>query len=347
MGGIKTNKIKIGGRFVGDSEPCFIVMDACVNHNGKVEVAKKLAFSAKENGADAIKFQLHLPEKEMLKDVPQSYNFSEPLYKLLKRIALSVKDHEEITAYCQKIGITYLCTPFSREAADILDELGVVAFKTGSGELTNMPLLKHIAKKGKAMIVSTGMSKLQEITESVNMLKSLSVPLIITNCTSAYPTPYRYVNLNVIPRLKRMFDVPVGHSDHSIGIYTGLGAVAVGACLIEKHFTFDKTQKGPDHKVSIEPHELKEMVKGVRIIEQAMGAEKKIWDNEKEIKDWARESVVSLCNIKKGSIITDNMVWVKRPGTGIPAKELENVIGAKARNNILAKTVIKWSDLDV
>jgi N-acetylneuraminate synthase len=346
-GGVRVEKVKMYDRLVGDGEPCFIIMDACVNHNGSVETAKRMIESAKENGADAIKFQLHMPEKEMLENVPQSYNFDEPLFKLLKRIDWTIDQHKEVMDYCKKVGINYLCTPFSVEAADILDDMGVDAFKTGSGEMTNLPMLEHIAKKGKPMIVSTGMSEIPEIVETVNALKKFKVPLIITNCTSAYPTKYKDVNLNVIPKLKKLLDVPVGHSDHSLGIYTSFGAVAVGACLIEKHFTLDRSQKGPDHKVSIEPHELKQLVEGVRAIEQAMGSEKRILDDEKEIVAWARESVVSLRDIKKGSSITKDMVWVKRPGGGIPAKELGKVIGQKAKKDIPANSLIKLEDLYV
>ncbi len=198
------------------------------------------------------------------------------------------------------------------------------------------------------MIVSTGMCTVAEIKETVNTIKRIGAPLMLTHCVSAYPTPYHLVNLGMIAKYSKAFSVPVGLSDHSRGIYTALGAVALGACLIEKHFTLDKLQKGPDHPVSIEPHELSELVKGARAVFQALGHQRKIFDEEKPIVAWARESVVSEKNIKKGSLIRKDMVWVKRPSPGpgaIAAKFLDKVIGKRARIDIAKDTQILWKQL--
>lgn len=340
--------IKIGKRLVGPGQKPYIVAEAAINHQGDYRIAEKMVRLAHDAGADAIKFQIHILDNEMLKVAPQSDNFEEPLYDTLRKTNLSVKEHADLKKLCEKLGITYLCTPFSRKGADILEELGVVAYKTGSGELTNLPLQEHIAKKGKPMVISTGMCTVQEIKETVNLVKKIGTPFMLTHCVSAYPTPYRIVNLKMIQKYMELFQVPVGLSDHSKGIYTALGSVALGSCLIEKHFTLDRHQKGPDHPVSIEPDELSELVKGADAIYQALGSERKIFAEEKQIVAWARESVVSERPIKKGSVITEEMVWVKRPSPGkgvVPAKDLKKVIGRKAVVNISKDVQILWKYL--
>lgn len=340
--------IKIGNRKVGPGEKPYIVAEAAVNHQGDFATARKMVQIAHKLGADAIKFQIHILENEMLRDTPQSDNFEESLYETLQKTNLSVDEHRSLKALCEKLGITYLCTPFSRDGADILEELGVVAFKTGSGELTNLPLQEHIAKKKKPMIISTGMCTAEEICATVNLIKKIGTPFMLTHCVSAYPCPYRIVNLNLIPKYMKLFQVPVGLSDHSKGIYTALGSVSLGSCLIEKHFTLNRNQKGPDHSVSIEPDELAELVKGSEAVFQALGGDRKIFAEEKQIVAWARESVVSEKEIKKGSMITKEMVWVKRPSPAkgaIPAKDLKKVIGKRALVDIPKDAQIFWRQL--
>ncbi|MCB7128042.1 MAG: N-acetylneuraminate synthase family protein [Candidatus Brocadiales bacterium] len=337
--------IRIGDSLVGSGHKPYIIAEAAINHQGEFEIAEKMVYIAHALGADAIKFQIHILENEMLREAPQSDNFAEPLYDTLDKTNLTVDEHRRLKGLCEILGIIYLCTPFSRDGADILEELGVVAFKIGSGELTNLPLQEHIARKGKPMIISTGMSTIDEVRETVELVKSLGTLFMLTHCVSAYPTPYNIVNLGVIQRYTDLFQVPVGLSDHSRGIYTALGAVARGACLIEKHFTLDKLQKGPDHPVSIEPHELADLVKGVDAIFQALGDERRIFEQEEQIVAWARESVVSEKEIKKGSVITEDMVWVKRPSPGpgvLPAKDLRKVIGKMAKVDIPKDIQIKW-----
>jgi N-acetylneuraminate synthase len=248
--------------------------------------------------------------------------------------------------YCDRVGIQYLCTPFCAKAADILDELGVPVFKTGSGEMTNIPMLRHIARKRKPMIVSTGMATIEEIEETVLALKEEGAEFILLHCTSAYPPSYDQINLRFIPRLKEMFGVMVGHSDHTPDIWTALGAVAMGAKVIEKHFTPDRSLKGPDHHVSLEPKEFHTMVEAIRKLEAALGSEKKVHPGEEEIRSWAHHSVVSLCEIPAGTVITSEMVGVKRPGWGIPAKHLGQFYGCVAKRDIPANSLLRWEDVE-
>lgn len=341
--------IEIGGRKIGSGYSPYVVAEIAANHQGDFGLAKKMIQVCAAMGADAAKFQLHIVENEMLRELPPWDNLDEPLWDLLKRTHFTPEQHKELMRYCEAQGIQYLCTPFSRAASDILEDIGVDAFKIGSGELTNVPLQRHIARKGKPMIVSTGMSTLPEITETVDALRSTSTPFMLTHCVSSYPTPYEDVNLGLIPDYLERFGVPVGLSDHSLGIYTCLGGVALGASLLEKHFTFDRWWRGPDHRVSLEPQELGELVKGARAVWSARGATRKILDVEKQVVAWARHSVVSVRPIKAGQIITKNDVWVKRPSPGpgaIPAKDLDLVMGKVARKDIASDRQILWEELE-
>jgi sialic acid synthase SpsE len=340
--------VRIGTREVGDDCPPYIIAEACINHEGKIEIARQMVYIAHAMGADAIKFQMHVLDDEMLREAPQSDNFDEPLYDTLDRTNLSLDEHRELKRLCESIGIDYLCTPFSKASADIVASLEPVAIKVGSGELTNIPLQRHIAEKGLPMIVSTGMSTVEEVRETVDALKATGVPLVLTHCVSIYPCPPSRVNLGNIPRYRELFDVPVGLSDHTASIYTSLGSIAMGACLVEKHFTLDRTMPGPDHKSSIEPYELGELVKGCRAVFEARGADRRIFPEEEQIVAWARESVVSLTDIPKGTRISREMVSVKRPSPGpgiVPAKSLEDVVGRIAAADIARDRQIQWSQL--
>ncbi len=340
--------VKIGDRLVGDGHPPFIIAEACVNHQGDFEHAKRMVYFAHAMGADAIKFQMHILQDEMLPEVPMSDNFEKSLWDVIDSTNFSTEQHRQLIALCRGLGIQYLCTPFSRASVDVLQSLGVDAFKTGSGELTNAPFMRHIAAYGKPTIVSTGMSLMEEIGETVDIFKAAGTPLILTHCVSAYPCPYDRVNLGMVPRLAETFGVPTGLSCHTPSVYTALGAVALGACVIEKHFTFDRLQKGPDHKSSIEGYELGELVKGCRAVWEARGATREIFPEEQQIVAWARESVVSLKPIPKGTRITPEMVSVKRPSPGlgvVPAKDLEKVIGAVTKADIAPDRQILWNDI--
>jgi len=340
------NRIMISSRWIGEGEPCYIIAEACDNHLGNMAVAKEMALQAKLCGADAVKFQHHLPDEEMLREgVPMSANFNMPLYDFLKKYALTLEQHYELFDYCKKIGITYLCTPFSRKAAEELNEMGLEAFKIGSGELTDIPTLKVIASFGKPMILSTGMSEVVEIEETLEAVLPINQQVILMNCTSEYPPKYSDINLGVINQLHEKFGLIIGHSDHTPDIYTCFGAVAKGAKLLEKHIILDRRQPGPDQSVSIEPYELYQLVQGVRRIEEALGSNKTLQELERPIRAWAHRSVVSLVDIAKGQMIKPEMVWTKRPGTGIPAKNLEKVIGKTAKMDIPANHLISWDEL--
>jgi sialic acid synthase SpsE len=338
--------LQIEERLIGGDAPCFIIAEGGDSHLGNLETAKEMARQAKICGADAIKFQHHLPDEEMLREgVPMSANFNMPLYEFLQLYALKIEQHAEILRYCRELNILYLCTPFSRKAAEELNAIGLGGFKIGSGELTDLPTLKVIAAFGKPMILSTGMAEWEEIEETVNTLRPINEQIALMNCTSEYPARHEDINLGVIREIERRLDVVVGHSDHTPDIATCIAAVAVGAKLIEKHFILDRRQPGPDQSVSIEPYELYQLVTSVRRVESALGNSKTVHQLERPIRAWAHRSVVSLCPIPKGSRISESMVWTKRPGTGIKAKFLEQVVGKVANTDIPVDHLIRWEEL--
>ena len=341
------NTMTIENRKIGDGFKTFIIAEGCDNHMGNLDAAKEMCRQAKLAGADCIKFQHHLPDEEMLKEVPMSSNFEMPLYDFLKLHALTLDQHIELMNYCKEIGILYLCTPFSLKAAYELDEIGVSAFKIGSGEMTDIPTIKAIAKLGKPMIVSTGMSTLEEIERTYKVLVESGVEFAFTNCLSEYPPKYEDVNLNVIGKMKKCFPKAIiGHSDHTPDLYTCYAAVALGAKIIEKHVILNKQTPGPDQSVSIDFEELYRLVDGIHKIESALGDKKIVHTNEKDIREWAFRSIVSLREIKMGEIITQDMIWSKRPGTGIPSHRMNEVIGKRAIRDIEENTLLKWEDLE-
>jgi sialic acid synthase SpsE len=337
--------LTIGNRDIGPGLPCFVIAEAGINHNGDAGLAAELVDRAAEAGADAIKFQTHLPEYEMLRGGETAAYVGESLFDLLTRTALSPDVHYELAARAARNGIMFLSTPFSREAADFLDTLGVPAFKTGSGELTNLPLQQHIARKGRPMIVSTGMSTPDEIDATVRVLDGMGARYALMHCTSTYPTPFAHVQLGCIGWLQQKYGVPIGFSDHTLGNAMALAAVAVGANIFEKHFTSSRSLPGPDQQGSMEPAELAALVKGIRAIEEACGTTKMIQPGEQEVRDMAHHSVVSIRDIAAGSTITPADVWTKRPGTGIPARRLDEVIGRTAKRAIPKDSLIAWDQV--
>ncbi len=342
--------IKIYNRKIGDNFRPFIIAEACINHDGSFNKAIKMIKEAKKSNACAIKFQMHDLDDEMLKKTPKSNNFKETLYETLKKTNFTTEQHIKLKKFCEKIGITYLCTPFSKKSVDVLvNKVKVKLLKVGSGELTNLPLQEYIAKKKLPTIVSTGMSELKEINETVNLFKKFNKKIILTHCTSVYPCPYELSNIGAIPIMKKKFNLSVGLSDHTSTIYTSLGAVALGATVIEKHFTLNKKSKGPDHASSIEPSELKNLTEGALAIFKARGKSKKIHQKERQIIKWARESVVSLKEILKGEKLSKYNTSVKRPAPNskeIPAKFFKKVLGKKAKSKILINKKLKWSQIN-
>jgi len=337
--------ISIGARKIGPGEPCFVIAEAGINHDGDPTLAAELLDAAAAAGADAFKIQTHFPEHEMLRSGATAAYVGESLFDLLTRTALSREAHVELRDRAAKKAIVFLSTPFSREAADFLESIGVPAFKTGSGELTNLPLQQHIARKHRPMIISTGMSTPEEIDRTVQTVRAEGTPFALMHCTSTYPTPYEHVELGCINWLHDLYGVPVGFSDHTLGGYMALAAVASGAALFEKHFTTSRSLPGPDQQGSMEPRELEDVVRGIRAIERARGATKKIQPGEQDVRNMAHHSVVSIRDIAAGATIAAGDVWAKRPGTGIPARQLGEVVGRKTNHAIAKDRLITWDDL--
>jgi len=340
-------QVKIGNYLIGSTNPVFVVAEAGINHNGSFKLAKKMVDQAKKIGIDCIKFQTHITEKEMIKSNIKPGNISKKtLWSIIKNSELSEEEEEKIQQYCKQKKILFLSTPFSIEAVDRLEKMKMPAYKIGSGELTNLPFLTRIAHTKKPVILSSGMSEINEIKNSVNFFKKQHIPLILLQTTSIYPSNYQDVNLGVIERFQKLFNIPIGLSDHSLGIYTALGAVAKGACLIEKHFTLDKNLPGPDQKLSLNSNEFLELVKGCKAVKLALGTSKKILPEERPILKFARESVVSLTNISKGERFSEKNITTKRPATGdIPSKDYYKIIGKLAKRDISNNVQLSLKDI--
>lgn len=340
--------IKIGAALIGVNQPVYIIAEAGDNHMGSVSVAKEMARLAKISGASAVKYQHHLPSEEMMPDTPMSDNMQEPLYDFLVKNALKIEDHVEVAKYCAEIGIQYLCTPFSYAAAEELRERDLLqAIKIGSGEMTDIPSLLRMAKFGVPMIVSTGMSTYEEIDETYQALIDEGVDLALMNCVSEYPPVYEDINLRVIEEMQQRYNQAIiGQSDHTPTNYTCFAAVAMGAAIVEKHVIISKLTPGPDQSVSIDFNELADLVKGIRIIEAASGNDKRVHVKEVAIREWAFRSLVTTKEIRAGQIISQTDIWSKRPGTGIPSKHMQEMIGKKAVKNIAANTMLSWSDVE-
>ncbi len=342
--------VKIGSKSIGDGEPCFIIAEAGVNHNGDIELAKKLVDIAVEAGTDAVKFQTFKAENVVTKNAPKAdyqaknTGSNESQHEMLKELELSEDEFKELYKYTKRRGIIFLSTPFDFESVDFLEELGVPAFKVSSADLTNLPFLKYIAEKRKPIILSTGMGTLGEIEEAINTIKNAgNEDIILLHCVTSYPAKFESLNLRAIQTLKEAFKLPVGFSDHSLGIYASIAAVALGAVVIEKHFTLDKNLPGPDHKASLNPEELKEMIEEIRIIEKALGdGIKRAAPEETEIRRVVRRSIVAKVDIPKGATITKDMITFKRPETGLSPKYYKEIIGKKARKKINKDEVITF-----
>jgi len=348
-------KVKVGHRLIGEGEPCFIIAEVGVNHNGHFTLAKKLIDVAKEAGANAIKFQSFKAENVVTRKAPkakyqkQATRPAQSQYEMIKKLELSAAHFEGLARHAQKKGMIFLSTPFDNESVDLLDGLGVPAFKIASGEITNLPLIRYTAKKSKPVILSTGMSTLREIGEALQVIRSEGIKdIVLLHCVTAYPAKMEDANLRAMETLRHAFKLPVGLSDHTLGITIPIAAVALGACLIEKHFTLDKNLPGPDHQASVDPEELKQMVKAIRQVEKAMGDGSKVpTKEEKQMQKVARRSIVAAVNIPKGTHISEAMLAIKRPGTGLEPKYMNKVIGAVARSRIAQDEPITTNKVEV
>lgn len=321
----------------------FIIAEAGVNHNGSIDLAYKLIDVAYESGADAIKFQTFLAENLVLKDTQkadyqkQYMTQNESQFEMIRKLELGVEDHKKLMSYCNKKGIEFISSPFDNESIRLLDKLQLETFKIPSGEINNLPYLRRIGAIDKKLILSTGMSTLNEIEDALEILISagtLKNNITILHANTMYPTPMEDVNLRAMQTIKNKFEVDVGYSDHTLGIEVDIAAVAMGATVIEKHFTLDKAMEGPDHKASLDPLELKEMITAIRNIEKALGnGFKTITKSEEPNMDYVRKSIVAKKDISKGEIFTDDNITTKRPASGISPMKWDSIIGKAANRN--------------
>jgi len=338
-------RVKIGNELIGENEPCFIIAEAGSNHNGSLEQAKRLIEVAVESGVDAVKFQIFRAENLYSKYTPGfRYLKGKSTYDLIKSIETPREWIKELARHCKEKNIDFLASAFDFEAVDILDK-HVPAFKIASFEITDLELIKYAAEKGKPMIISTGMANLSEIEDAINAMRSVgNEDIILLHCNSLYPTPVQIVNLRAMETMRTAFKVPVGFSDHTLGIHIPIAAVAMGACVIEKHFTLDRNLPGPDHSFAIEPDELKEMVRCIREVEKAKGSgikEKSNLESE-EMYIKARRSIHAKVDIPKGTKITRDMLIIKRPGYGIKPKFIDIIVGREAKKDIKEDEWITW-----
>jgi N,N'-diacetyllegionaminate synthase len=340
--------LRIGQRNIGRGEPVFIIAEAGVNHNGDLALARQLVDVAAHAGADAVKFQTFKAEKVVSPQAPkagyqlQTTGADESQLELVKRLELPFEAFRELFVYCQDKGILFLSTPFDEESADFLDALGVAAFKVPSGEITNLPFLTHVARKGKPLIVSTGMSYLGEVETAVRaIVEAGNRNIVLLHCVSNYPADPSDANLRAMRTLSAAFGMPVGFSDHTLGLEVALAAVSLGACMLEKHFTLDRNLPGPDHRASLEPDQLKALVQGIRNVEAALGhGRKEPAASETNTAGAARRSLVAGRDIPAGTMLSEEDIALKRPGTGLPPALWPYLLGRTARVAIPAGTLL-------
>jgi len=346
--------VNLGSRVIGPGHPVFIIAEAGVNHNGQMELARRLVDAAAAAGVDAVKFQTFKAEKVVSSGAPQATyqmkntGVEETQLAMIRRLELDAERTAELGEYCSSVGIEFLSTPFDEESAELLQALGVPAFKVGSGELTNHRFLKYLAEKGLPLIVSTGMASMEETEAAVAAIRGAGGRgLCLLHCVSAYPAPPEESNLRSMDTLRRNFHVPVGWSDHTLGLHVTVAAVALGASLVEKHFTLDRSLPGPDHAASLEPQELAALVRQVREVESALGdGVKRCMPSEENTAAVARRSVHTAADLPAGHVIGPDDLLLLRPGTGIGAHEVEKLVGRRTLRRIPAGTMLSWSDIE-
>lgn len=342
-----TPTLSLAGRQVGRAYPPLGIAEIGINHEGNFDKAVRMVEEAARVGCECVKFQAHVIEDEMIPNDVIPGNAKESIWNIMKRCALSEDQDAQLKKKVESLGMMYLSTPFSRAAADRLERLGVAAYKIGSGECNNYPLIEHIAGFGKPVLLSTGMNDIGSISTAVEILRRHGLPFALFHCTSMYPTPYEKVRLGALSDLAQAFpDAVLGLSDHSLGNYTCYGAVPLGASLLEKHFTADKGWPGPDVSISMDPNELGELIRGSKAIHLAMGGSKTILPEEQPTIDFAYACVVTTKDISAGEELTADNIWVKRPGTGeIKAVHYGEVLGRKAKEALPRNTQVKWANL--
>ncbi len=341
--------ITIGQRIVGRGHPCFVIAEAGVNHNGDAELAHKMIDAAKESGAHAVKFQHFVPEELVSSATPKAEYQAETtgeqgsMIDMVRPLRLSDDEHAQLKQHCDDAGVLYICTPYDFPSADALDHIDTPAYKVASTDTTNIPFLRHLASKGRPVIMSTGMCTMEETTDGVRTLadNGLDGKIAVLHCTTQYPAPFNELNLLVIQTFLKDFGIPVGYSDHTPGVGASPWAVALGACIIEKHFTLDRSMEGPDHRASMEPSELRELVAAIGNVEAALGdGVKRVTESEAANKSVMQKSLVAKRNIAAGSQIAADDLTCKRPATGLPPAMFDEIIGLTAASDIAEDSII-------
>lgn len=340
--------LEIGNRKIGKLFKPLVIAEIGINHEGDINKAKKMVDDAISAGCECIKFQSHILDKEMIPNKVIPGNSKDSIWDIIKRCSLTFDEEKKLKSYVEKKGKIFLSTPFSKEAAFNLNKLGVCAFKIGSGECNNLPLIEYILKFKKPILLSTGMNDISMIEKSVKLIQKKKIPFILMHCVSIYPTPYEKASITAVKQLKKKFKTDlVGLSDHSIGNYISFGAVALGARVIERHFTSKKNWKGPDIPISINKNELKDLIEGCNAIHEGNKFNKQIFKEEGPTIKFAYSSVVAVKNIKKNEKITTENTWVKRPGNGkIKAFDYHKILGLKLKRNVKINEQIEWKDLN-
>ncbi len=337
-------EIKVGGRVIGENEPCFIVAEAGSNHDGRISQAKELIDVAVEAGTDAVKFQIYSAESLYSKNTPKFSVYDKPPRELLREIETPREWIPELREYCDKRGVVFFATPFDFDAVDELEPY-VDLYKVASFEIVDLPLVEYIARKQKPTIISTGLANMEEIEDAFLAYTATgNHKIVFLQCASVYPAPPEIMNLRSMKTIRDAFGVITGLSDHTLGIHISVAAVAMGAKVIEKHFTLSRKLKGPDHAFAIEPDELKEMVREIRDVEKALGDGKKLGPSLHELENYekARRSIHARVDIPRGTKITADMLVVKRPGYGIKPKFISVIVGREAKMDIEADQWITW-----
>lgn len=345
-------KVFVGNRGIGSGEPAFVIAEIGINHNGSREIAMKLIDACAEAKVDAVKLQKRNPYKMLTKEMFDSpYNnngnsFGKTYGEHRLALELTEEDFVALKGYAESKRLVFFASPWDEDSADFLDSIGVQLFKIGSPDLSTTPLCRHIARKNKPVILSTGMSEWDDIEKAVEAITEVNDKLILMHCVSIYPTPMEKVNLNMIPALQRFFGLPAGYSGHEMGIEVPTAAVAMGACAIEKHVTLDRTMKGGDHKFSLEPHELKQMVQSIRNVEAAMEYyPKQVLPEEAKFRQKLAKSVVTKRAMKKGEVLTEDDLEYKSPGNGVPPTLLQKLLGKPLLIDLTEDSAIRLSDL--
>ncbi len=347
-------QLKIGNKVIGDNYPCYIIAEAGVNHNGNPDLAFELVKAAKKTGADCVKFQTYKTERIIIKEAPKanyqlkSTDPKESQFMMLKKLELPLEVYPKLLSLCKKLKIQFLSTPYNFDDADFLNDLGVEAFKIASGQLVELAFLRYVAGFNKPIILSTGMANLSEVYDAVTTVRDAgNDKIVVLQCTTNYPSRIEDANISAMNSMRDSLNVLTGYSDHVPNNYAAYASVALGACVVEKHFTLDTELPGPDHKASLNPAQFKQFVTGVRNVEKSLGSSTKT-PTENEIKNIAamRRSIVAVKNIKKGQSIKVSDIDFKRPATGLSPQLFDKIIGKKATKNISANEMLNYNMIE-